>query len=262
MSAVGMHLYGGRSVGKVEKYREALRELEDWDSFLLEESGLPGPRGNIELARAVAEEGDEELFLRYLAYDEQRAPTNSPEEYLAFCAVLGLGRLLADGQREYLVTLRECASDGRWRTREAVAMALQRWGQADMDLLLQEMEVWSKGSLLEQRAAAAALCDPSLLNDSEHARRVLQVLDGITASTERAEDRASEQFKALRKGLGYCWSVAVAAKPREGKRMMERWFATDDRDVLWIMKQNLRKKRLERMDSAWVQESNANLAMR
>ena len=187
---------------KLEEYREALRALDNWDSFLLQESGLPGPRGNIELARAVAEEGDEELFRRYLAYDEQRAPTNSPEEFLAFCGVLGLGRLLAEGRTERLTTLRDCASDGRWRVREAVAMALQRWGQTNMDLLLQEMEVWSKGSLLEQRAAAAALCEPGLLKDTDDASRVLEVLDGITASIEGMEARASEQFKALRKGLG------------------------------------------------------------
>ena len=249
-------------MSKVEEYREALRALDNWDSFLLQESGLPGPRGNIELARAVAEEGDEELFRRYLAYDEQRAPTNSQEEFLAFCGVLGLGRLLAEGRTEWLATLRECASDGRWRTREAVAMALQRWGQTDMDLLLQEMAVWSEGSLLEQRAAAAALCEPGLLEDTDEARRVLQVLDGITASIEGVEARTSEQFKALRKGLGYCWSVAVAAEPREGKRMMERWFTTDDRDVLWIMKQNLRKKRLERIDADWVRSWQPKLGKR
>ena len=241
-------------MSKVEEYREALRALDNWDSFLLQESGLPGPRGNIELARAVAEEGDEELFRRYLSYDEQRAPTNSQEEFLAFCGVLGLGRLLAEGRTEWLTTLRDCASDGRWRTREAVAMALQRWGKADVDPLLQEMEGWGKGSLLEQRAAAAALCEPSLLKDTDDVRRVLEVLDGITVSIEGVEDRTSDQFKALRKGLGYCWSVAVAAAPHEGKRMMEVWFTSDDRDVLWIMKENLRKKRLERMDMGWVQK--------
>ena len=241
-------------MSKMEEYREALRALDNWDSFLLQESGLPGPRGNIELARAAAEDGDEGLFRRYLAYDEQRAPTNSPAEFLAFCGVLGLGRLLAEGRTEWLATLRECASDGRWRTREAVAMALQRWGQTDMHLLLREMEVWSKGSPLEQRAAAAALCEPCLLKDRDDARRVLEVLDGITGSIEGVEDRTSDQFKALRKGLGYCWSVATVAFPEEGKKLMEKWLASEDADVRWIMKENLRKKRLERLDMAWVQK--------
>lgn len=42
-------------MGKVEIYQEQLRDLDQgaWDAFLLAESGLPGPRGNIELARAL-----------------------------------------------------------------------------------------------------------------------------------------------------------------------------------------------------------------
>jgi hypothetical protein len=249
-------------MGKVEEYRRALRELDDWDSFLLRESGLPGPRGNIELARAVAEEGDADLFQRYLAFDADIAPTNSPQEFLAFCGVLGLGRLVADGKTEWLGTLRECASDPRWRTREAVAMALQRLGEADMDLLLDKMEGWSRGNLLERRAAAAGLCEPRLLKEPAHVVRVLDLLDVITASIADVEDRRSAQFLALRKGLGYCWSVAVVALPEEGKRIMERWFFSDDKDVLRIMRENLKKKRLERMDAQWVEKSMAQLKRR
>jgi hypothetical protein len=249
-------------MSKVEEYRKTLLQLEEWDSFLLAESGLPGPRGNIELARAVAEEGDEELFRRYLAYDEQRAPANSPEEFLAFCGILGLGRLLAEGRRDLLATLRGCASDGRWRSREAVAMALQRLGLTNMDLLLAEMARWSQGSLLEKRAAAAALCEPALLGDGGHVREVLRLLDEMTASLVGSQERRSDDFQALRKGLGYCWSVAVAALPEEGKGAMEKWFTSDDGDVLWIMKENLRKKRLERMDAEWVRNWQIRLGMR
>jgi len=249
-------------MSKAEEYRKELLELEDWDSFLLRESGLPGPRGNIELARAVAEQGDEERFRRYLTYTVQRAPTNSPEEFLAFCGVLGLGRLLAEGRMESLATLRECASDDRWRIREAVAMALQRLGEVDMDSLLDEMERWSQGGLLEKRAAAAAMCEPALLADQRHAQKVLRLLDDMTESIADVQDRRHEDFKAFRKGLGYCWSVAVVALPREGKRMMEKWFTTEDRDALWVMKQNLRKKRLERLDAEWVRDWQTQLGMR
>jgi hypothetical protein len=207
-------------MSRVEEYREALRGLSDWDSFLLRESRLPGPRGNIELARAVAEEGDEELFRRYLEYDEEAAPANSPQEFLAFCGVLGLGRLLCEGRPDLLPILRACSSDGRWRTREAVAMALQRWGEVDMGSLLHEMDQWSRGNLLERRAAAAALCEPRLLGDPKFAREVLRLLDRITDSIRGERDRAGEEFKALRKGLGYCWSVAVAALPSDGSPAM------------------------------------------
>ncbi len=239
---------------KTDEYRTRLRALEQWDTFLLAESGLPGPRGNIELAQVVADEGDVDLFHRYLAYTPNIAPTNSPYEFLAFCGVVGLGRLLAEGDASVLPTLRQCACDPRWRIREGVAMALQRLGDREMDRLIAEMRAWSQGTLLEQRAAAAALCEPRFLHRAEHARQVLQILDSITASIEPLRSRRDEDLQVLRKGLGYCWSVAVAALPAEGKVLMEKWLASTDKDIRWIMKENLKKDRLARMDADWVRQ--------
>jgi hypothetical protein len=105
-----------------------------------------------------------------------------------------------------------------------------------------------------ERTAAAALCEPALLANREHADRVLGLLDRMTASLPAADERRSKEFQTLRQGLGYCWSVAVAASPELGKRLMERWFSSPDRDVRWIMKQNLSKKRLSRVDGEWVAE--------
>ena len=242
---------------KTEAYRHTLRTLTDWDKFLLKESGLPGPRGNLELMQAVADEGALDLFQRYLAYTPDRASTNSPEGFLAMCGVVGLGRLLAEGDLDQLVTLRECANDPRWRMREAVAMALQRWGDADMPALLKAMNEWVKGTLLERRAVAAAVCEPRLLRDPKHARRALKLLDTITTSIVRETDRRAEDFKTLRQELGYCWSVAVVASPIDGKPAMEKWLVNPDADVAWIMRENLKKNRLERMDAAWVKEWSA-----
>jgi hypothetical protein len=239
-------------MSKTKRYREILSTPDEWDAFLLAESGLPGPRANLELVQAVADVGDEARFRRYLAFDAVQAPTNSAAEFLPVCGVVGLGRLLAEGHTGVLETIRACAADPRWRVREGVCMALQRLGQVDMDALLAEMEQWQYGNLLERRAAAAALCEPALLRDPAHARRVLQLLDNITASLSEVTDRKSDPFRVLRKGLGYCWSVAVAALPEEGKRYVERWFGSEDKDVCWIMKENLKKKRLVRVDAAWV----------
>ena len=244
---------------KAENYRAQLTTLKTWDEFLMKESGLPGPRGNIELAQVVADEGDEALFLRFLAFDATRAPTNSPYEFLAFCGAVGLGRLVAEGKRAYLKTLRACASDSRWRMREGVAMALQRVGDANMPALLREMEKWSAGNLLEKRAAVAALCEPRLLRERKHVERVLAILVDVTASIAHVQDRKSDEFIALKKGLGYCWSVAVAALPDTGKKKMEKWFARDDHDIRWIMRENLKKDRLRRMDSSWVTKWQARL---
>jgi hypothetical protein len=52
----------------------------------------------------------------------------------------------------------------------------------------------------------------------------------------------------LRQGLGYCWSVAVAALPDEGFPRMERLASLDDPDVRWVVRENLKKARLARAD--------------
>ena len=239
-------------MSKVEYYRQILRTLGDWDPFLLQESGLPGPRANLELLQAVADEGSEAQFRQWLTYGPDRAPVNSPEQFLALCGVVGLGRLLAEGDREVLPVLRGYACDPRWRMREGVAMALQRLGDRDMDALLAEMAGWSRGNWLEKRAAAAAVCEPRLLTKTHHAQHVLQLLDDITTSIATAKDRKSDAFKTLRQALGYCWSVAVGALPSEGKAVMGKWLPVADPDVAWIMKENLKKKRLQRIDPVWV----------
>ncbi len=239
---------------KIDAYRAKLRALKHWDDFLLAESGLPGPRANLELVQAVAEEGDAALFTRYLKLTPDVAPTHSPEEFLAVCGVVGLGRLLADGDADQLNVLRRYASDPRWRTREGVAMALQRWGEKDMDALLRAMDEWSRGSRLEQRAVVAAVCEPKLLKEPKHVKRVLQLLDKVTASVIRAGDRTGDDFRVLRQALGYGWSVAVVALPDEGKALMEKWLALNDPHVAWIMRENLKKNRLTKMDAAWVRQ--------
>jgi hypothetical protein len=276
-------------VTKLAAYRAALTALPaaDWDPYLLAHSNLPGPRGNLELAAATADLGDEAQFRRWSGLGPDVAPENTPQCFLAFCGVVGLGEVMAGRGEAFrdelaatmdlsseagpsvaagltgnptgtlrgaspLRTLRALASDPRWRIREAVAMALQRWGDADMAGLLAVMADWAGGNPLEQRAAAAALCEPRLLTQREHAAAVLEILDGITASISQLTDRRSDAFKTLRQGLGYCWSVAAAALPDTGKPLLERWLVSPDPDVRWIMRENLKKNRLVRMDAAWV----------
>jgi hypothetical protein len=142
--------------------------------------------------------------------------------------------------------------------REAVAMTLQHWGMVDFDALAAAMAEWASGSWLERRAAGAALCEPVLLTDERRVQTVLAVLDEATAGVTDADaaQRRGDDFKALRKGLGYCWSVAVAAAPGIGQpafeALVDRAADGGDRDVRWIARENLRKRRLERIDPDWV----------
>lgn len=241
-------------MNKTETYRQKLAALQEWEPYLLQESGLPGPRGNLELAQVVADLGTRPLFEHFLAYTPAVAPVNDPHEFLAFCGLVGLGRLLADGDRQLLVQLRPYASDPRWRMREGIAMALQRLGKVDMDSLLLAMQDWSAGTWLEKRAAAAALAEPALLHDPRHARQALAILDQITASLENSPEARTENFKILQQGLSYCWSVVVAAAPGSGKLLMEKWLVSPDPVIRRILQENLKKNRLLRMDPVWVEK--------
>ncbi|MCU0478019.1 MAG: HEAT repeat domain-containing protein [Chloroflexi bacterium] len=227
---------------RVESYRAALRDLsargDDPRAYLAEHSGLPGPRGNLELIWAAAEELDIET-LEDLA--------GSVDEFEACVGVVGVGRAIADGRVDLVGVLRGHAGDARWRVREAVAMALQRWGDADLPAMVAEAERWAAGGRLEQRAAAAGTCEPRLLADPSIARRVVALLDAITATLPAAADRRTDAFRVLRQALGYCWSVAIAADPVDGLVAFARWRHHPDPDVAWVVRENLRKARLRRV---------------
>jgi hypothetical protein len=243
-------------VTRVDEYRDALERAGNREAYLLAHSGLPGPRGNLELAQAAAQVCPPAELRRWAKLGPGEAPSGRAEEFLAFCGVLGLGGTLVDGDDRALDELRRHASDPRWRVREAVAMALQRWGEVDFEALAVAMLEWARGSWLERRAAAAALCEPGLLTTPERVGEVLAVLAEATAGIAQASaaERRSEEFRALRKGLGYCWSVAVAAAPEVGRPAFEELAeqAASDRDPAWVVRENLRKRRLERLDPAWV----------
>jgi hypothetical protein len=244
---------------KVALYVEKLKSMKDWDSFLLKESGLPGPRGNIELAQAFADVAEESLIKSYISINPAEAPENSAKLFLTFCGIVGLGTLVNRSKLDYLKQLRKFASDERWRIREAVAMELQRVGDGDMSFLLQEMKEWSKGNAFEKRAAIAALCEPRLLASDEVSSSVLDILEDITLSITNSEDTKSKAFEVLKKGLAYCWSVAVVACPEKGKKLFEKWVGSKDKNVIWVVKQNLKKKRLLKMDKEWVSSQQQKL---
>ena len=210
-------------MGKIEEYRKVLIRLinqTDLDEYLIHESRLPGPRANLELARAVAEEGSLELFRRYLSIDAQAAPYGSALEFLPLCGAIGLGKFLTDSSPEIFEELRSHASDPRWRIREGVAMALQRYGAQNMEGLIREMSKWSQGSPWERRAAIAGLCEPSLLHKPADLRRVLDILDQVTRDIH-GKPTAKRKALPLRKPC-YAWSVVVAAF-RKWASLTWRW---------------------------------------
>jgi hypothetical protein len=187
------------------------------------------------LVAAVAAEGDAALLWDLAARED---------EFLALCGVVGLGRLAAEGDRDAVATLHERASDRRWRVREAVAMAMQRLGDSDIQRLVAIVEAWAGDGPLERRAAVAAICEPRLLHDPPIAAVALDVLERVTASLTTEPERRADDVRILRKALGYCWSVAVAADPANGLPRFLALSQSGDPDVVWIARQNASKARL------------------
>src|SRR5260370_605150 len=68
--------------------------------------------------------------------------------------------------------------------------------------------------------------------------------DRITTALAASRERKDDGFRALRKALGYCWSVAAAAAPENAVPYFEKWMRSRDKDVAWVMKSNLAKARM------------------
>jgi hypothetical protein len=245
-------------------------QLEELRTFLQKNSGLPGPRGNLELAHSFAdavahmrlEDWQWEFLMEMAATSVTKAPVNTPKEFLPFCGLLALGALYGNGlprprRRAALAALKAAASDRRWRTREAVAQGLQLIGEKDVPALREIVTDWlPESSLLEKRAIAAALAHPPLLKDPDFALFSLDVSRTILAAVSRLDpkSRKDESFKILRQGLGYALSVLVQHSPAEGFTLMRKSAAVRDPDMAWIIRENLKKKRLTEKHAKDVQQ--------
>jgi hypothetical protein len=215
--------------------------LTDWLPYLAANSGLPGPRGNLELVAACGEEADPAQAERLVA---------TGDEFAAVCGLVALGRIVGEGDGRQAEVLHRYAADDRWRVREGGAMALQRAGDDDPDNAFTIAETWATDpNPLVRRAAVAAVCEPRLLQDPSCARRSLELLAGVTAEFARSPltDRRVSAVRTLRQALGYGWSVAVAALPGEGLATFARLEASDDPDVAWIVRENRKRNRFKRL---------------
>lgn len=226
--------------------RDALLAAPDRRAYLLDHSRLPGPRANLELLDAAGDvlPRDEALVLSSLSPAE--APAGTALEYLPCCGLAAVGRLLAEGASDtprLVARLRAAAGDERWRVREAVAIALQRWGDADLPAMVAAIEPWAVGTAFEARAAVAAICEPRLLSMPASVRAAVRILDAATGLLVALAAPRGEPGRVLGAALGYGWSVAVAADPAIALPVFEPWTAVDDPGVRRVVRQNLGKAR-------------------
>jgi hypothetical protein len=255
---------------KTEQHQQDLVEiLNDYSNqkndanlfaYLIANSNLPGPRGNLELAGAFANvvqscsanasEALWQLCSKLIDISSNEAPTNDPREFLPFCGAVAIGALASVQQNRFeesMMILKRLANDSRWRMREAICFAMQRLMQVNSQAAMNELERWiSSGTLFELRAVAAIVADPPLLKTEWIASRSLQFHKQIVERFLLIDERKSEPFRILRQGLGYTISIVVCAIPKQGFEFMRQLIYSGDKDLMWIAKENLKKNRLQK----------------
>jgi hypothetical protein len=261
---------GANGMSKKESYKEILVCLldqflnsgndEGLKDYLASNSSLPGPRGNLELSYAFAEVAEDfstknvskmwELALALTSISAIEAPVNDPKEFLPFCGAVALGAIASTHRnlfRQVFPLLKKLANDPRWRMREGVAMGLQKLIAKQGQEVLAELDGWiAKNEWLPMRAVVAGVAEPALLKDIQVAQSALALHKKIFSQILATEERKTCEFKILRQALGYSLSVVVCAIPKEGFEYMQRIAASHDNDVLWVIRENLKKNRLER----------------
>jgi hypothetical protein len=256
-------------MSKKESYKSTLSCLldrflgtssqEKIDEYLTSNSNLPGPRGNLELAYAFAEVAEDvatkihlskiwELALGLINVSASEAPVNDPREFLPFCGAVALGAIASTHRellRQAFPVFKKLANDSRWRTREGVAMGLQRLISKQGQSVLAELESWiEKNEWLAMRAVVAGVAEPALLKDEHIANGALALHEMVFSRILAAEDRKTSEFRTLRQALGYSLSVVICAIPKAGFEYMTRIAGSNDPDILWVIKENLKKNRL------------------
>lgn len=230
--------------------------------YLLEHSRLPGPRANIELgddvAYLLAKASTEHparvraLIQLFVAYESELASSSAPVEFLVFCGVIAAGTcavVQADWREQAIELLNQYARSSSWRVREAVATAYQHLLSTHPQQALHALRrLAANGDLLQQRAAVAAIAEPKLLYRPDllaDACRLQRTVLVRVVQLSPAE-RKNEHFRVLRRALGYTLSVVTAAEPTAGFALMHECALWHDDDVTWILRENLKKKRLAR----------------
>jgi hypothetical protein len=253
---------------KVHLLDPDIAALED---YLIDHSHLPGRRADLELIAAFADEvgalctePDLSLNCSYVALEwllrellDRYPPAvfggdpDSPLQVPQMCSAVALGEWAAAFRHieAGVATLLDLAGSPLWRVREAVAMGLQRmlerrWGSTVRRLRRRALDA----TAYEWRALVAGIAEPALLADSPRALDALDLHYAALAYLRRLPEgsRRGDPVRTLRQALGYSVSVVVAAAPEAGFAQMRAWAAWGDPDVTWVLRENLKKKRLER----------------
>ncbi len=228
--------------------------------YLRDHSRLPGPRANLELANDVGvllassvpkyHENVRTLITQFANGDRKKIASNTPEEFVMLCGIMAFGTCAAayaPWREESYEMLEHYATSAQWRVREGVALAFQHLlNTVPHETLLRLMRLATDGNYLQQRAAVAAIAEPPLLYNQDILETAFTLQRIVLERLRNAPklDRKTEDLRTLRRTLGYTVSVVTAALPEQGFALMRECASWNDVDITWILRENLKKKRL------------------
>ncbi len=244
-------------------------KYQEIEKLLLMNSNLPGPRGNLTLAykfaqcfeREQLDQNLSDLLFKWAGISSEKAPANTTEEYIPFCAILALGSHYVftseDKKIRIMNQIREAMNDKRWRMRESAAIGLQLIAEKDMGPVKSYITNWyGSSNLLEKRAFLAALAHPPILKEKETTRFSLRVSEAILEDLLKVSEDTwrTEEFATLSKGLQYCLSVFAAELPEEGFELLKKYARAKNKQVVKIIRANIGKTRLTKKYPGLVKE--------
>lgn len=255
-------------MNRKEKYKEELNsiikgiiesgERKELFAYIVGNSNLPGPRANLELAGAFADLVEQHAtedpgriwgWLNVMmAFSPEEAPVNDPKEFLPFCGVRGMAALASacpQFLKAALGKLKALSEDKRWRIREAVAQGIQKLLEKQRPYTLKALHFWvGTDNWLIMRAVATGVAEPTLLEQPQIAKASYEFHLKILSAILAREERKTEAFRILRKALGYTLSVVIESNPVQGFSYLRKLARSRDRDLRWIVNENLKKNRL------------------
>jgi hypothetical protein len=198
-----------------------LGETAELFELLARSSGLPGPRPNLELARAMGlaiarHAGRADRLLRSLLDAQAEFPR------IVGALALGARSLAGVDPRGALAALEQLAEDPRHLVRTGVVAALRLRIAALGEAAVAELATWTDG-YLQAHVALSALSDRAILDALPAHAPVLARLEeafALADAAPRAADR-SQGVRALRSGLP-AQITAFAARFPETLAWLER----------------------------------------
>lgn len=230
------------------------------EKLILENSYLPGRMANLKMISSIADVFEETYSISELWYERLEdwlhlnVDGNSPETELALTALDSLGGIYEKVPHNKKVLIEEnllqSLNDQRWRIREVVTESYKRIGNASYTSLIRLFKplLTEDATPLEIRGILATVAHPELLISKEQLIFSQEVMENafnyyfnFDAFKFTKEDKA-----ILKKGLSFAPSVIISKNPQIGFSFFEKLLENNDtKDIKTIVKENLKKKRLE-----------------